>query len=81
MLLSVSGAAVAGVGRRDGWKGICTVAQLQQELGVGAPRDTNFLYKPIEWAGATDQAARGGRRLFGRQAFNNISAGFDFLLA
>lgn len=51
MLLSVSGAAVAGVGQRGGWKGICTVAQLQQELGVGVPRDTNFLYKPIEGAG------------------------------
>ena len=27
-----------------------TVAQLRRELGVGAPRDTNSLYKPIERA-------------------------------
>lgn len=50
MLLSVSGAADAAVAHGDGWKGMRTVAQLRRELGVGAPRDTNSLYKPIERA-------------------------------
>ncbi|KAL3145804.1 hypothetical protein ABBQ38_015181 [Trebouxia sp. C0009 RCD-2024] len=35
---------------KDGWAGMRTVAQLRRELGVGAPRDTDSLYKPIERA-------------------------------
>ena len=35
---------------RDGWAGMRTVAQLRRELGVGAPRDTDSLYKQIERA-------------------------------
>lgn len=31
-----------------GWTGMRTVAQLRRELGVGAPRDSDSLYKPIE---------------------------------
>lgn len=46
--LFVSGAANSGVPHGDGWRGMRTVAQLRRELGVGAPRDTNSLYKPIE---------------------------------
>lgn len=47
--LSDLGATTAGTAR-DGWTGMRTVAQLRRELGVGAPRDTNSLYKPIERA-------------------------------
>ena len=31
-----------------GWTGMRTVAQLRREQGVGTPRDSDSLYKPIE---------------------------------
>lgn len=34
--------------KKEGWTGMRTVAQLRRELGVGAPRDSDSLYKPIE---------------------------------
>ncbi|KAK9865724.1 hypothetical protein WJX84_006856 [Apatococcus fuscideae] len=37
---------LAGTG--GAWVGMKTVAQLRRELGVGAPRNPNSLYKPIE---------------------------------
>ena len=33
-----------------GWVGMRTVADLRQALGVGAPRDRDSLYRPIERA-------------------------------
>lgn len=37
-------------GEQEGWIGMRTVAQLRRELGVGAPRNTDSLYRPIERA-------------------------------
>lgn len=34
----------------QGWVGMRTVAQLRRELGVGAPRNPDSLYRPIERA-------------------------------
>ena len=44
-----AGAVTAGQAR-EGWTGMRTVAQLRRELGVGPPRDSDSLYKPIERA-------------------------------
>lgn len=48
VLLHVAGAANTGGDEKGGWTGMRTVAQLRRELGVGAPRDSDSLYKPIE---------------------------------
>ena len=44
-----AGAIKADVAR-DGWTGMRTVALLRRELGIGAPRDADSLYKAIERA-------------------------------
>ena len=44
-----AGAIKAGQAR-EGWTGMRTVAQLRRELGVGPPRNSDSLYKPIERA-------------------------------
>ena len=47
-MLHVAGAMSTGGDAKGGWTGMRTVAQLRRELGVGAPRDSDSLYKPIE---------------------------------
>lgn len=34
----------------QGWSSMRTVAQMRRDLGIGAPRNTDSLYKPIERA-------------------------------
>ena len=48
-MLCSAGVIKAGEAR-EGWSGMRTVAQLRRELGVGAPRDSDSLYMPIERA-------------------------------
>lgn len=42
--------AAAGGGGPSGWVPLRTVAQLRRERGVGAPRNSDSLYKPVERA-------------------------------
>lgn len=41
-------AAAGGGGAAAGWVGMRTVAELRRELGVGAPRERDSLYRPVE---------------------------------